>query len=252
VNGRRSVNVATFGSCLSRRTANILCRIISANLISSVYHNRSDCFVGRFIKNNWERLDYAKAIQCISQRKTSSIEDKSDIILRNQCLDHIGLHRLSKGENFIQALGSGAIDYMIMDNYIDLAAKLIHVNSISKDPLFMRPLDLRESIEFTSGDFLEPEDGAANMRKICDFILARSPKTKIFFINFPYNTYSSDARRVERSKKYEISFLHNRVESIPCLDVIKRFQTKDKQHFQEQQYCVYSGMIQSKMIETKK
>ena len=236
------MNIATFGSCLSRYTASHYTKLFGGKIISSVYHNRSDAFVGKFIDKNWKDIEFDVLSSFLSKSTEDLNVDNLPInILKNQYEEWMGLHGLKKGIPFIESVNNKLIDFVIMDNYMDLSARLMQHESSAK--FFLRPKDIFINKEgWVKEDFLDPVEGASGMLKIVNFIRSKSPKTKILFINFPFNTYLESMERVERTKAYENLFSEYDIRSIPCLSIHESFQTKDKQHFKPQQYAGYAGM----------
>lgn len=78
------MRIATFGSCLSRYTANSFVKLYGGEIVSSVYHNRSDAFVGKFIEKNWIIEDYASVKNLLkNDTQFENIDQKSSQILKN-------------------------------------------------------------------------------------------------------------------------------------------------------------------------
>lgn len=240
------MNVITFGSCLSRFTANNLVKIFGGKVVSSVYHNRSDAFYKRFISKemNFDGLDELLKMGCTSEENDTDIDGNFLTILKNQSPSHIGRHRLSRGALLFDALDKQP-DIIIFDNYMDLSAKLVSVPEVGDgNPFFIKLGRLGEAFSHCEvGEFLSPKDGAFYMSRIISHFSTLSPRSKLFFIHFPHNTYVGQEERIARTKEYETIFEHGGTRVIPCLTVRKAFQTQDKQHFQQLQYAAYAGMI---------
>ncbi|WP_157958984.1 hypothetical protein [Salinicola endophyticus] len=242
------MNVVTFGSCLSRYTAGNYVKIFGGKVISSVYHNRSDVFYKRFASKEMGFDGLNNLIQRTDSLDLSKAKADANIkrILENQTKEKVGQHRLSNGMQLFDALGSQP-DLVVMDNYMDLAARLAFSESSGfPDPFFIALHGWGDTFkDFSLGEYLAPEEGAYYMEKVVSLFVSIAPKSKFVFINFPYNTYAGDRSRVARTKEYQRLFGHSAVLNIPCLDVRKPFQTKDKQHFQQAQYAAYAGIIHS-------
>lgn len=236
------MRIATFGSCLSRYTANHYIRLFGGTLISSVYHNRSDAFVGRFIDKTWKTGSYERIATVLSNTGEYTPDNLPTNILKNQFYETIGKHRLSKGTPFMSALESNSIDLLIIDNYMDLSAKIISNEDF--EGLFLRIGNIkfdRDHIQIS--DYLSPENAVKNMVKIINYIRTVSPGTEMVFLNFPYNTYSDNPERVERSMEYHFRFKYKDIHIVPPMTVPEQFQTSQKQHFKNQQYCAYAGLV---------
>lgn len=239
------MNIVTFGSCLSRYTANQYVRLFEGTIISSVYHNRSDAFVGKFIDKNWNISPFETVAGQILGERALNADNNPNNILKNQYAEWIGLHRLAKGIPLLQVLEQKMPDLIIMDNYMDLAGKLM-VNEHGEG-YFLRLSDLKPKSNnwTTPNSYLSPEDGIAAMKTIIAYFRNYVPNAKIVFINFPHNTYVGSLDRIRRTQEYEQKFHCENVHIIPCMTVPEVYQTEDKQHFKSQQYAAYAGMIWS-------
>lgn len=237
------MRIGTFGSCLSRYTANQFVKLFGGKIITSVYHNRSDAFVGRFVDNTWGQCEFSEvASQLVESFDGENDKDNMPInILRNQYPQTMGLHRLAHGKPFIEAVEEKLIDILFVDNYMDIAAKLVSNNE--GYGYFLRMGDFSTaSPNWHVGDYLSPESGVENMRKIIGHVKGLSPDLNIVFLNFPHNTYQGNLDRVKRTKLYEELFDYPGVHVVPCLDVPEIYQTNQKQHFKVQQYAAYAGI----------
>ena len=250
-------NVVTFGSCLSRYTSNHLVRLFGGRIISSVYHNRSDAFCGRLLDKTWhlDPMDEIRAALLKEDEQGSDDDNKASQILRNQYFETIGLHRLSKGMSLFTAVQSGQVDLFVVDNYMDLAARLISQPHKPHSGLFLRlndfaaPAGATESSHgWATGDYLSPAAGVKAMSRILDFFRHHNPDARIVFINFPYNTYGSSPERVARTQEYERLFQYENSEIIPCLTIPEMNQTEQKMHFKPPQYAAYAGIIQGMLL----
>jgi hypothetical protein len=244
------MKIATFGSCLSRYIGNNYTYLFGGKIVSSVYHNRSDIFVERFIDKTAEHLSHKSiAEMLVKSKENAPIESKAEVILSNQYPDSIGQHRLKHGAQFIDLLESKKADLVILDNYMDLGAKLMTVDGTEPgSKWFIRPNDLKDPSACHPGNYLSPEEGVQSMLRIIKHIQLKMPKAKIVFCNFPHNTYHAFPERVKRTKQYEEVFnseFDRSFMTIPCLDVFEKFQTHEKQHFKKEMYCGYAGIIRS-------
>ncbi|MDH4572908.1 hypothetical protein [Salinicola acroporae] len=240
------MNIVTFGSCLSRYTANQFAKLFGGKVLSSVYHNRSDVFYKRFVSRelSFEGLDKLMAAVLPAGSDDSGVDNNARRILENQSPDKIGLHRLSRGKPLLEALQDQP-DLILFDNYMDLSAKLVSEKNLIEDRPFFLKLNGLGSVQgdYVLGDYLPPEDGVYFMSRIISHFSTISPNSKMVFINFPYNTYAGDESRMIRTKTYQAKFRHGAVHVVPCQTIRKPMQTKDKQHFQQLQYAAYAGMV---------
>lgn len=244
------MKIATFGSCLSRYIGNNYTYLFGGKIVSSVYHNRSDIFVERFIEKVADHLNHRDiADKLVAQKIDMPIESKAEVILSNQYAESVGKHRLNNGVQFIDLLENKQVDLIILDNYMDLGAKLVSVDDTKLgSKWFLRPNDLKDPSACRPGDFLPPDQGVQSMLAIIKHIQLKVPKARIVFCNFPHNTYSAYPERVERTKQYE-KIISSKADGsftiIPCTNVPERFQTHEKQHFKKEMYCGYAGIIRS-------
>ncbi|MHC1727615.1 MAG: hypothetical protein AB9866_16700 [Syntrophobacteraceae bacterium] len=239
------MRILTFGSCLARYTAEHFIMLFGGRIVSSVFHNRSDAFVGKFMDRDWVSYDFDEMYQLL---RTDWVDDNPDadpaLILRNQYKESIGLHRLPGGIDLFSALRRKNFDLVIADNFMDLAGCLVSKKGESNAGIFLRPYDFAsEDSTWARGEFLPPLDGVRNMKRILRYFQARVPAAKIVFMNFPYNMYRSSPERIKRTKIYEKSFSFDGAQIIPCLRVNPLFQTRNRQHFKPEQYCAYAGLI---------
>lgn len=235
--------IVTFGSCLSRYTANHYVALFDGRVVSSTYHNRSDAFRGRFVDGDWPLLDHAS----LSDRVEAGgdADDHALTILRNQCPEWMGQHRLSQGIPLLQLLDRGSADLVIADNYMDVSARLLSRRDDERVQIFLRPSHFAgdEGIHWRLGDFQEPGSAARDMTTILQWMRLRWPQAALVFLCFPHNTYSTDPARIERSLAYEAALTVEGGLKVPSLTVAPRFQTAQRQHFKPPQYAAYAGIV---------
>jgi hypothetical protein len=230
------MKIITFGSCLSRYTANHFCRMFGGSVISSVYHNRSDAFVGKFLKRDW--IHYPESeIQ-------KMLNDSGIPILRNQYDEWIGMHNLKKRTQLFETLDRGIGNLIIIDNFMDISARLLSQNPNGQEGVFLRPQDfLVKDHKLVLKDHLSIDVGIESMLSIVNYFRSKLPRAIIVFINFPNNIYESSPQKVARLKDYESKFFIEDALIIPALKVHKKYQTEEKSHFQPAQYAAYAGIV---------
>ncbi len=133
-----STSIATFGSCFSRRVADEYIKVFGGNLVSSVYHNRSDYFYKQHIKSrksNETLLSLIDKLSSDSRYLPSSIMDDPLFILNNQRFENVGKHNLGFSDNFFEIVEGTSVDLFILDNYIDILARL-HRDSTKRENVF--------------------------------------------------------------------------------------------------------------------
>jgi hypothetical protein len=230
------MKIITFGSCLSRYTANHFCRIFGGAVISSVYHNRSDAFVGKFIEKTW--------VSNLEDEVKELLNDSGLAIMMNQCEKSIGMHRLKNGIQFFEALDRGLGDIVIIDNFIDISARLLQTSTNNIEGIFLRPHDfLNQDHKLVIGDHLTVDLSVSFTIRIIKLIKEKLPKSTIIFINFPNNTYPNTSLKVTRLLDYEKKFFVQDALIIPALNIHRKYQTEVNSHFQPPQYAAYAGII---------
>lgn len=242
------MRIATFGSCLSRFVGGNFTYLFGGQIVSSVYHNRSDVYTGRFLDGTVRELE----LKFIKDKlkplpPTASLDNDPSRIIKNQLRRHQGKHRLRRGVPFFDLLDQGGVELVIFDNYMDLSARLLEINNTPEGTRwFIRPDDLADPTQCSVGDLLSPEVGAESMLKIIRYVRSKIPHAKLVFCNFPHNTYYASPDRVARAKLYEKLMSEANDDTfltIPCLDVPERFQTHERQHFKPEMYCGYAGVV---------
>lgn len=245
------MRILTFGSCLARYTANNYTKLFGGEVVTSVFHNRADAFVGRFIDRNWISYEFEEMDRLL---RTHNAEDNPDadpaLILRNQYEEWIGLHRLPEGIGLFEGLRQKSYDLIIADNYMDLAGRLVSKRGDSRAGIFLRPADFEaEDSKWVYGDFLEPKVGVQCMMRILEFFKSEVPKARVVFMNFPYSTYKV-LHRIKRTKEYQRLFSFDGALIIPCIEIRPSFRTSSNQHYKHGQYCAYAGWIYQHLLDS--
>lgn len=231
--------IATFGSSLARQVANNYALLFDGKVVSSVCHNRSDYFCNQLLQKQTEPEVLSDLLNFPFPEQQLN-EDREDNILqtlKNQSLQTVGLHRLGKGMNFFQAIESRIIDLLIIDNGIDLTARLYHPAGRAAEPFMLHPkhLDtLPTDQKWVHGDPLNLVQSAANMAKLLSHIRRHSPHTKIVFIQAPSN------REVNSDSSLDI--YDNAFKTIDC-HLLPCVNDRKAPNSPVQLYATYAGMI---------
>ncbi len=232
-------NILTFGSCLSRYIARSYKRLYSGEIISSVYHNRSDYFVESFITNVQKPVDNS-TISELALNHSNADEDSINI-LENQTLARCGMHKVDTVENIFSLIEKNLYDIIFIDNFMDIAAKLSHCGD---EKVFLRPQDYTNySLKYKIGDYISTTKSVESFNLIIDYFKKRNPKAKIFFFHFPWNTYENDEQRKKRSLSFFNEFIRDDIFIIPPQNAPKIYRTGVSSHFEEPQYTAYAGMV---------
>lgn len=236
----------TFGSCLSRYVARSYKRLYGGEITASVYHNRSDYFVDSFILQKRQPIT-TEMLTCLkSTMPASTLDEDSRNIVRNQTAEGLGRHKLDTTANFLSQLEQHEGGLLIMDNFMDISAKLSRAKE-GAWTCFIRPADYQNYSEhFTLDNFLDPLTSARNFELCIKHLHERAPKIRIFLLNFPYNTYTGQPERESRSLGFLKAFQPFGVDVIPPQNIPRIYQTDIPSHFQEPQYAAYAAMIRTR------
>lgn len=248
-------SVATFGSCLARFTADEYVRKYRGRVVASVYHNRSDLFVGKFVTGNWAAPALDEVLACLkSDSGCEDADNKSSNIVLNQYEQGLGKHRLPWVQPLLKLVDTRDIDLIVVDNFVDIGARLAKRRACREDGILLRLSDLHEQCRasWTLTPMLEVEKAVASMRAAVSFFRQKQPGATVVFINFPHTTYHGDERRVTRIEEYERRFAMEDVLVIPCLEVLPEHRTQDRHHFAAQHYERYADIIHAHLSDKKR
>ena len=190
------MKVMAFGSCMSNLTAANLDAYFGYQQTHNVAHNRSDHFLKTFVDRTHQNipLEWVESVlEYDPENEANTREAKR--FLRNQHAEHIGFHdheaKQRPGKTFFDDLEEYEIDVILMDNFMDVAAKLVSFRDAPQFegrnlfivPHFYRNQARLESlIDYTP--FLTPAESAANQLRIYRWLRERQPRAKFFFLPF--------------------------------------------------------------------
>ena len=243
------MRIATFGSCMSWNIGLTYRKLFGGKVVSAVYHNRSDHFLACHIDKRITLPPFKEMLPLLlsEAEEQKEPEERATQILRNQYPDGIGLHRLGKlGILFPTAVKARKIDLLLLDNYIDLAGRMIRCidGPLAGTQVFLRASDfLPTSGKWELGPSLGVDESLANMGRIVAWVREHSPDTHIAFCCFPHNTYEGKPEWVERASSFSSRLDLPGTLTIPALDVPKSMQTKHKQHFEVAFYAALAGIV---------
>lgn len=225
--------IVTFGSCLSRYTANQYTYLFGGSVVSSVFHNRSDLFVKKFLNESKDKTKFEEL-----ERILPNMSEIQAAILKNQILDSIGLHNLSRGISFFDAINQQP-DYLFLDNYIDVVGK---VAVLENGKEFFHKVTIDSNV--TLSELLDIDISIQNFTKIVKFAREITPRTKIVFITFPGDGYPEDNIRKKRFDDFRENFFSRNVDMIIRSKITNRkYLTSEKMHFKTSFYSSLAGMI---------
>lgn len=237
-----SMKIVTFGSCLSRYTADTFIDMFGGNLVSCSHHNRIDRFVEVYLKKTMPQLpyEYIKALN-LSASNMQYIKNQYSSI-------GLGKHLLPNGVDFFDAVKDA--DMIITDNFVDLCSKLQYSNSYPSSPLFFNSKNdsAAENIFYLESEYLLVSDAIKNWEYLGHYLHKVAPKAKVFFVNFPYD-HSPNAEISERSKTFSKNFTSNKFDIIPNINVPIRYRLKHtNSHFANDYYAMIAGILNFRLM----
>lgn len=244
------MKVLTFGSCLSAYTADHLQSDFGFQRAGQVVHNRSDTFVERYVDQTGRRLPpYDKLVEALKP----TTED-ARWYFKNQEIETMGAHGYSHGFPTLLEQLEQPIDIILLDNFIDLAAKLVRVDHPDLGEsfdVFMNTHEYDASISpfISFVDFIDADQSAENWVKIYRYLRGKQPDAKIFMLCFQYEQSRNDQRRYEVGRRFYPEMLARRPEGltiVPPLAVPEEL-TKgidhNWQHFEAPVYKALAGYV---------
>ena len=196
------MNCATFGSCLSSLTATRLEVEYGFSRICNISHNRSDAFVNNFIAKETPQYNLVDLEKSITFKNEHEVIAKK--ILLNQSINSIGKYELPVNKSFFD-LESDEVDVFLLDNFMDISAKLISDKDNDGFPFFMNIGFAEKGLEnFKFGDFLDPIDSVNNWIKIIKFLKDLHPNAKFVFLSFQYNVLVDKPDRFKSAKEFNM------------------------------------------------
>ncbi|MCM2473884.1 hypothetical protein HGO38_10410 [Rhizobium sp. CG5] len=177
-----------------------------------------------------------------AQPEKMSADTNSSLILNNQTAEAVGIHSNKNGLNVFKAMDRSP-DIIILDNYFDLSARLF-VHQKTRERLFFHKgyFDIKLD-DWSMDEILPTKMSVENFHRIVDWFRTSARGARIYFINFPSNTYKDQPSRAARHLAFQEAFVRADIGIIPLMDVNPSFQADVPQHFKHHQYCAYAGII---------
>jgi hypothetical protein len=229
--------ILTFGSCLSRWTANHYARRYDAEVVSTTYHNRSDRFLEYVVAGrpgpDWDALE-RELCDDRRDKRTKGVAT----VLRNQNPKTTGLH-LMKGVRGARPLLDlrKQVDLVFIDNHMDLGGRLWSKPD-GAAPFFMRKdYAVRVADSYELGDYLSAEQSAAGITAIIKYFRERFRNARIVFLHFPFNTYPEESGRPERTRRFYEVFQSPETPILPAQHIPDVWKTQSKSHFAAPYYA---------------
>ncbi len=253
--------IGYLGSCLSSIPIATLVDNYGFEECFRVHHNRSDAFRKYYCERSSRMLSRDWLDNFLVPNDDENIARDAEEYLDNQMLPHIGFGATlkgmrGKGETLFDILRNSVLDVILLDNFMDIAAKLMVKKSDAEfggSPLFLNPHfysnhdEIISAFEFT--EYLTPHESASNWKVIYHWFRRLQPKAKIIFICFPYATSRDTMERFNRARDFYIEFekimRDEDLDIIPPLDVEEEFTNGpgDWYHVKPSLYQALAGYI---------
>jgi hypothetical protein len=255
-----SPSIGYIGSCLSSDPISHLMAHYGFVEEFRVARNRSDAFRGYFVDRTWPLPDVQKLQALLKLSSDPSLASNSRDFLDNQVLPTIGFGATLKcrrgGPDLFNVLAERRVDVILLDNFMDIAAKLMTPTERSPfqgAPLFINPhfYDNEEELHalFRFTDFLTARESAANWLAIYRWLKAQQPQAKFIFLCFPYATSRKVEERHKRAYTFYEEFRHlargEDIDIIPPLHIADEWTNGDEDwyHIKPEFYSALAGYV---------
>jgi hypothetical protein len=215
------------------------------HLASTVYHNRSDVFVARWLDKT-EPMPSEKLYRQI--RFQPHRAKRSEVIFNNQIARGIGHHGIRKRlgilppPNFFLTLKQ-RVDLIVLDNFIDIAARQLLPRNGDGGSLFLsvrKDENMLELYEFEE-KHRDIDVLVASWQRLIGWLRRQQPSCPIVFFSFPFQHHPSAVLQ-KRGREFAEAFRCDGVTIIPDTAVHPSY-VKDVSHFMPMQYAAYAGML---------
>ena len=218
--------IITFGSCMSEGVYAALTRLHPTqdwSYLNHIIHNRSDYFINSFIEKTQSPVgieDVSDADNDTSPNFPSiSLINEGKQFILNQSYSCIGLNGVDWRISFLDNLKSQSVNIILMDNFMDIATRLVR-DKITGKCFFIHSASYSPELfsnRFVFTDFLSPEISILNYLKIIDWLSVLQPNTAIYFLPFPSIVHGHQGRdSVIRAADFRYKLVNNPL-SIPML-----------------------------------
>lgn len=251
------MRAAVFGSCMSNLTMARLQENYGYEQTHCIHHNRSDAFINYHLNN--KPMIPIQALQSELLPKAEFEVDAKNI-LRNQYAEHLGLFQLEENRHkygtFMEFARKENWDLILLDNFMDVAAKLMFdvINDPQQEkPLFLNPHFYQNedviSEQYHHTPFLSPQESANNWLTICHWLRNLQPKAKIFFI--PYHSCSSTENGDRHSRISQFPPIFSEMAETVSVNMLPPIEVKesltkgqeDWPHYDSKIYSALAGHI---------
>lgn len=244
------MNVISYGSCLSNITVSIMHKMFGIKVLSTIANVRSDQFYHYFIAK--DRLMIPRKYIESNLISSDTFENDPNYVPYQQMLDYqypetLGQRGLAKS-NFFNVIEREKIDIVIIDNYVDMSAKLSYPKQYDQykdSPIMIRKQDFSNYDDFfVLGEQLEYHRSIYYFNEIVKYIKSFQPNVKIYFLHYPYNTYVNNYARQKKARAFERAFHNDDITIIPAPNIAPLYRKEnDPAHFQMEVYNALAGFI---------
>ena len=226
-------------------------------MVSSVYHNRSDQFC-RYIIDQQPQPDWLHLRDNVLREmgcNDKTGDEDPEQILRNQALATLGLHnireglpvgRIKSGAPLSDILAQQDIDIVLMDNHMDLGARLwVDAQGGVPYPFFMRTdyvPGFKSRLELAP--YLSAEQSAEYNLRIANYFKKLLPNTEIVFLHFPINKNKAQDRRVAMTWEFADT-LGSKIKDVKPFYVNESYHTATASHFTPEVYFAMAGSVRA-------
>lgn len=221
-------SIITFGSCMSEGVYAALTRLKSDYdwlYLNHVIHNRSDYFISSFISKTQSAVDFGDVFDSNNDRSPNfpsvSLINEGRKFISNQNDLSIGINDVDWRVSFLQNIKSHSVDVILMDNFMDIASRLVRDKDTGKC-FFIHSASYSQDLfskRFEYTDFVTPGDSISNYLQIIDWLRKFQPNTVIYFLPFPSTVYGHDDREsVIRAGEFRRDLVSNPM-SVPVLNM---------------------------------
>lgn len=244
------MNVISFGSCLSNITVSIMYKMFGIKVLSTIANVRSDQFYHYFIAKDKIMIPR----EYIENNLISLSENENDpnYVPYQQMLDYqypetLGQRGLAK-TNFFDAIYKEKVDVVIIDNYVDISAKLSYPKQYDQykdSPIMIRKQDFSNYDDFfVLGEQLDYHQSIYYFNELVKYIKSFQPDVTIYFIHYPYNTYVNNYERQKKARAFERLFKNANITIVPAANIPPLYRKEnDPAHFEMEVYNTLAGFI---------
>ncbi|MGX9967013.1 hypothetical protein ACVFYP_27065 [Roseomonas sp. F4] len=237
------MRIVTFGSCLARFTGAALAKRFGTPLLGSVYHNRIDRFVPTYVTGETKELDPAVLRELVLL--PDQIRAFQELIGNQYRHQRLGMHALPRGRpGFMAAVESGDVDLVLLDNFMDLRARMLRPRRHPGSSLFFLYTMAENTARLFAGQpLLDARDCAGHWAEMVAWLRRKLPRARIVFMPFPGSQYEQRPEIGLRSVALADAFDSADCIRLPLLDIPpERLLPNDRTHFVPAQYDAYGRM----------